>query len=239
MNDARDTSNAAFKIDRVQYHSGSFHSKNNFAYLLNDDQAIPIYVYMGVDVAHTATSTSDYQVILVIGIDANKNRYILEYFRERIPTCDMAEKIIDMAKKYRPLRRVTIETVAAQEMVRDMTDRLSVKERRLTPGIFKGAKPPKGIKKQDRLETSLGPIINGRKLFIKREMSEILDEMFEHPKAKNDDLLDALYYANYYAWQKPPVSASMNIDSFNKMGTLSGRKKLKIGYNWLTGARNI
>ena len=144
-----------------------------------------------------------------------------------------------MAKKYRPLRRVTIETVAAQEMVRDMTDRLSVKERRLTPGIFKGAKPPKGIKKQDRLETSLGPIINGRKLFIKREMSEILDEMFEHPKAKNDDLLDALYYANYYAWQKPPVSASMNIDSFNKMGTLSGRKKLKIGYNWLTGARNI
>ena len=239
MNDARDTSNAAFKIDRVQYYSGHFQSKNNFAYLITNDTAIPIYVYMGVDVAHTATSTSDYQVIIVIGIDSNKNRYILEYFRERIPTFDMPEKIIDMSKKYQPLRRVTIETVAAQEMVRDMTDRLSIKERRLTPGLFKGAKPPKGIKKEDRLETSLGPIINSRKLYIKREMSEILDEMFEHPKAKNDDLLDGLYYANYYAWQKPPVSGAVSIDSFHKIGRLSGRKKLKMGYNWLTGARNM
>ena len=101
--------------------------------------------------AATDSETSDYQVILVMGIDANKNRYILDYFRERIPAFDVPPKIIEYAKKYNPVRRVTIETVAAQEMVRDMVTRLSATEKRLMPGLFKGVKPPARIKKEDRL----------------------------------------------------------------------------------------
>tara|TARA_Y100000310_G_C20680017_1_gene815363 strand:+ start:1224 stop:2888 length:1665 start_codon:yes stop_codon:yes gene_type:complete len=238
MNDARDISNAAFKIDRVQYYAGHHKAKNNFSYLITNDKAIPIYVYLGVDVAHTASSSSDYQVILVMGMDSDKNRYVLEYFRERIPTFDVPKKIIQLAKDYGPVRRVTIETVAAQEMVRDMADRLSLADRRLAPGIFKGAKPPKGIKKADRLETALGPIVNGKKLYIKRTMTELTDELFEHPKARNDDILDALYYANYFAWQKPPSSKVMDIDDFNSPANEGSRKTSKyLKYNWLTGAR--
>ena len=239
MNDARDTSNAAFKIDRVQNYVGHHESKNNFSYLITDNEAIPIYVYLGVDVAHTASSSSDYQVILVMGIDCDKNRYVLEYFRERIPTFDVPKKIIELAKNYSPVRRVTIETVAAQEMVRDMADRLSLTDRRLAPGIFKGAKPPRGIKKADRLETALGPIVNGKKLFIKINMSELTDELFEHPKAKNDDILDALYYANYFAWQKPPSSKTIDIKEFNSpTSNKSGKLSNYIKYNWITGARS-
>jgi phage terminase large subunit-like protein len=238
LNDARDITNAAFKIDRVQYYTGHFEGKDGFAYLVTKDDAIPINVYIGVDVAHTATSSSDYQVILVLGIDADKNRYVIEYFRERIPTFDIPEKIIEIAKKYQPLRRVTIETVAAQEMVRDMADRLSVKERRLAPGLFKGIKPPRGIKKEDRLETALGPIVNSKKLFIKREMTEIVDELFEHPKARNDDILDAMYYANYFAWQRPPKSGRLTLDAFhNTDSTKKSRNSAKKAYNWITGSR--
>ena len=177
-------------------------------------------------------STSDYQCIVVMGIDSDKNRYVLDYYRERIPTFDLPQIIIDYARKYSPVRRVTIETVAAQEMVRDMTTRLASDDRRLMPGLFKGVRPPGGIKKQDRLETSLGAIVNSKKLYVRKSMTELVDEMFEHPVSRHDDLMDALYYADYFA--RPPASGKF------KKGTASTiskvKKKIK-SYNWLSGAR--
>ena len=233
MNDARDISDASFKIDRIQKHNHTFVPKDKFGYLEDDKgDFIPINVYIGVDVAATATKKSDFQVIMVIGIDKNKNRYVLEYFHERIPTFDVPEKIIALAKKYSPVKRVTIETVAAQEMVRDMVTRIATKDRRLIPGIFKGVRPPAGIKKEDRLETSLGPIVNSKKLYIRSSMTEIVDEFFEHPFAKHDDLLDGLYYADYYA--KPPLSGKVDKKEIDKRG---GSSKSRKKYNWFTGAR--
>ena len=231
MNDARDISDAAFKIDRIQYHKYNFVAKDKFAYLDAGDDMIPVNIYIGVDIAATATKKSDFQAIVVIAMDKQKNRYVLEYFRERIPTFDLPDKIIAMAKKYQPVKRVTIETVAAQEMVRDMVTRMATKDRRLMPGIFKGVRPPGGIKKEDRLETSLGPIVNSKKLYINRNMTELVDEFFEHPFPKNDDLMDALYYADYYA--KPPLSKKMTKDEY---GNIKDRKVNK-KYNWFTGAR--
>ena len=169
-----------------------------------------------------------------MGIDANKNRYVLDYFREKIPAFDMAEKIIGMAKEYSPVRRVSIETVAAQEMVRDMTTRISAKEKRLMPGIFKGVKPPYGIKKEDRLETALGPIVNSKKLYIKKHMTELVDELFEHPKPKNDDLMDALYYADYFA--RAPSSAVIEAKNFAKSMEKEANLKTNKLYNWITGS---
>ena len=234
MNDARDSASAAFKVDRIQYYNHKFEVRDRFCYLVDNDEAIPINVYIGVDLAATATKTSDYQVILVMGIDANKNRYILDYFREKIPAFDMAEEIVKMARKYSPVRRVSIETVAAQEMVRDMTSRISVADKRLMPGIFKGVKPPYGITKEDRLETTLGPIVNSKKLYIKKHMTEIVDELFEHPKPKNDDLMDALYYADYFA--KAPSSTAIDAKNFkDRLEKQVNIKKNKV-YNWITGS---
>ena len=236
MNDARDITNAAFKIDRIQYYNGTFKNKHNMPYIFEGENATPLNVYIGVDLAATASETSDYQVIMVMGIDSNKNRYVLDYFRERIPAFDVPAKIIEYAKKYAPVRRVTIETVAAQEMVRDMVTRMSVKEKRLMPGIFKGVKPPARIKKEDRLETALGQIVNSKKLHIYRHMTELVDEFFEHPKPRHDDLLDGLYYADYFA--KPPKSGKMKQDKMVDTKENLAYRKFKKTYNWMTGAKN-
>ena len=235
MNDARDITNAAFKIDRIQYYNGRFEKRSNMPFIIEGEDAIPINVYIGVDLAATATATSDFQVILVMGIDSHKNRYILDYFRERIPTFDVPAKIIELAKKYSPVRRVTIETVAAQEMVRDMVTRMSVKERRLMPGLFKGVKPPARMKKEDRLETALGQIVNSKKLYIYRHMTEIVDEFFEHPKPRNDDLLDGLYYADYFA--KAPKTDKMSADDIEKKQEKMDSYRFRKAYNWVTGAK--
>ena len=65
-------------------------------------------------------------------------------------------------------------------------------------------------------------------------MTELVDEMFEHPVSKHDDLMDGLYYADYYA--KAPISTTISVKEMNA-GKTSG-KKIRNYYNWLTGARH-
>jgi phage terminase large subunit-like protein len=233
MNDARDISTAAFKTDRIKFHDGVFESKGKLTFLNFDGDVVPVNVYIGVDLAATATNTSDFQAVVVLAVDNDKNRYVLEYFKERIPTFDVPDVIIKLCRKYAPVRRATIETVAAQEMVRDMLTRMEKADRRLMPGLFKGVKPLTRIKKEDRLETALGPIVNSRKLYIRRDMTDMVDEFFEHPMARHDDLMDALYYADYFA--KPPKSGRMTKEQWDK--EVTKQSKPFIGYNWLTGGR--
>jgi hypothetical protein len=118
-------------------------------------------------------------------------------------------------------------------MVRDMVTRMAATDRKLIPGIFKGVKPPGGIKKADRLETSLGPIVNNKKLYIRREMDEIVDEFFEHPVPKHDDVMDALYYADYYA--RAPLSGRTDVRNIGE--DVMPIRAVKRYYNWLTGAK--
>ena len=67
-------------------------------------------------------------------------------------------------------------------------------------------------------------------------MTEIVDEFFEHPMARHDDLLDALYYADYYA--KGPRSGRFNADELTDTEVWEkNHKKGRSVYNWLTGAR--
>jgi phage terminase large subunit-like protein len=233
MNDARDSESATFQMDKIKYHNYEFFSDGQFCYLKNNEEMIPIYVYLGVDLAHTATRTSDYQAIMVMGIDANKNRYIIDYYHDKIPAFDMPEQIIKIAKKYAPVRRCSVETVGAQEMVRDMVERMVRKEKRLLPGINLGVRPPHGIKKEDRLEMSLGSIVNSKKLYVRRTHTELIDELFQFPKGRNDDLLDALYYSDFFA--KPPRSTTIKNEEYENIDDMLPRVRTKI--NWVTGLK--
>ena len=233
MNDARDIASATFQMDRLQYHNYEYYSDGKFSYLKNKEEMIPIYTYLGVDLAHTATSKSDYQVIMVMGIDCNKNRYVIDYYHEKIPAFDMPKEILRIAKEYAPIRRCSVETVGAQEMVRDMLERMARKEKRLLAGINKGVRPPHGIKKEDRLEMSLGSIVNNRKLFIRKSHTALIDEFFEFPKARHDDLLDGLYYADFFA--KPPKSRAIKSDDYESPDDIPTTIKTKI--NWVTGLK--
>ena len=202
QNEARDVDNAKFHIDRVNYYQGNLENRNGFNYLMVDESAIPLNVYIGVDLAYEANARSDYQVIMVIGIDSDRNIYVLDFYREHSPLYDMPKRIVDYAKQFNPVRRVNIEKVGAQGLVKDYVNQIAGSDRKLAPGLSQGVRPPHGIKKEDRLEALLCPIVNRRKLFIKKEHIALVDEMFEFPKGKNDDLLDGLWYAVTTA--KPP-----------------------------------
>ena len=56
-----------------------------------DESAIPLNVYIGVDLAYEANARSDYQVIMVIGIDSDRNIYVLDFYREHL-LCMICQK---------------------------------------------------------------------------------------------------------------------------------------------------
>ena len=236
MNEARDLENAKFKINRINRYRGHLEERNGFNYMMIDESAIPVNLYMGVDLAYETHSRSDYQVIMTIGIDSDRNIYIIDYYREHSPLYDMPKKIIEIARKYHPVRRVNVEKVGAQGIIKDHVNKLAGTDRKLAPGLSKGIRPPTGIKKEDRLEALLCPIVNGRKLFIKKEHEEIVDEMFEFPKGRNDDLLDGLWYAVTTA--KPPKSSAMEKSvlegKLEKKDNSAGQQII----SWITGQKN-
>ena len=173
---------------------------------------------------------------MTIGIDSDRNIYIIDYYREHSPLYDMPKTIIELARRYHPVRRVNVEKVGAQGIIKDHVNKLAGKDRKLAPGLSQGIRPPGGIKKEDRLEALLCPIVNSRKLFIKNEHEAIIDEMFEFPKGRNDDLLDGLWYAVTTA--KPPKSGAMDVSKLDERITKLESSRSKRVINWMTGQKS-
>lgn len=253
QNDARDRSLAPVDITKIKYHSGRFATSGGMAFLIVDEiegkpdsgRAIPIYVYMGAD--PSITGTSDFAAVVVIGIDSERNRYLIDVFHERTKVYDLAPKIVELGKKYHPVRRCTIETVQAQDVVRDMAERFTIDDRRFLPGWAQGANPlkhrpdlnKKVVDKIDRLCIGLGSFINPGKLYIRREHFGLIEELEQLPKPKYDDWMDALYYADYYARKNYPRGQPVSMEVFNNEIAMEKVRKrpLKKRYNWFTGAR--
>ena len=236
LNEARDLLNAKFKIDRLNYYDHEFISKNNYTYIVNKDDAIPVNVYLGVDLAYEATAGSDFQIIMVIGIDSDRNVYVLDYFREHIPLYDMPNEIMNYAREYAPIKRANVEHVGAQGIIKDAVNKLSSSDKRVMPGIAMGVRPPSGIKKEDRLESLLAPLVNRGKLFIKRSHQDLIDEMFQFPKGRHDDLLDGLWYAISNA--RPPLSKRFEANDFDtRVEKISKSKVKRRVISWITGQR--
>ena len=67
-------------------------------------------------------------------------------------------------------------------------------------------------------------------------MTELVDEFFEHPKPRNDDIMDALYYADYFA--KSPKSTRTKRESLLNEEANPVRRIRNKAYNWMTGSRS-
>ena len=237
LNEARDLENAKFKTDRLEYYDHEFESKNNYAYLVNSKEAIPVNIYIGVDLAYESKASSDYQMIMVVGIDSDRNIYVVDYMREHMPLYDMPEKIFEYAKEYSPVKRVNVEHVGAQGIIKDAVNRMTGQDRKVAPGVALGVRPPTGIKKEDRLESLLAPLVNRGKMFIKRKHTALIDEMFQFPKGKNDDVLDGLWYAINKS--RPPISKKFEANEFQADNTPKNKiETVKRTISWITGQKS-
>lgn len=190
-----------FKSEYIHYYDGEIEfdsDKECFLTLSSKDgvvqdkeEKIPINVFIGVDPASSTKQTADYSVIMAIGVDKDKNVYVLEYFRKRVSPLVLADKIFSFFKKYNP-KKVRIESTGYQEMLREYVRELTEVEGMFIPGLEIKEMPR--TSKSARLE-SLEPDFARGRVFIKVNHMALLDELLLYPRGKHEDCLDALYLA--------------------------------------------
>lgn len=147
-----------------------------------------VRVYMGADLAisEDEQSDNDYFVLMMIGVDDERNVYVLEYVKERLSFNSQLNTIISYGRdKYPMVERVGVETVAYQKSLAQELRRLS-----LLPIINVNTSKDKVTRAMRRSAN----FENG-KVFFREGMDDLEECLLLFPEVDHDDLFDALDFA--------------------------------------------
>lgn len=195
-----------FRPEYINYYEGGLEWRGKYPFLnvqqvnrygekIGEKQRVPVAIYTGIDPATSTSSTADWFVIFHIAIDHRGRYFILPYVRDRLPPSQAIDRIVAEYKKFKS-RRVSIETSGQQETFRDI---LRMRDDVHIPGLSRKHNP--SDKKEKRHLELLEPALRDGKVYFRRGMKELIDEMMMHPKGRHDDLLDGMYYAFLHARQ--------------------------------------
>ena len=220
-----------FQEGYLKYYDGDLIFKNNYPFIRfksiegeDIDKLVPVNVFMGVDPASSTRQTADFSTIVSVAVDNENNRYVLPYMRKRATPLNLADKIIQYYKIYKP-EKTRIESVGYQEMLREYVKKKCEDENIFIPGLEIRENPRNS--KSARLET-MEPYFAMGKTYIRKDMEELKDELLLYPRGKHDDLLDGLYYATKKIY--PPNHKEIDGSHEKK----KSRNVIRLQDSWLT-----
>ena len=168
---------------------------------------IPVRIYMGADLAisEDETSNNDYFVLTVIGVDKNKNVYVLDYLKERLTFNAQLNAILDYGKnKFPMVERIGVETVQYQKSLAQEIRRLS-----LLPVINIQTSKDKVTRAMRR-----SALFENGKVWFRIGMDDLEECLLLFPEVAHDDLFDGLDFALTVADQGNSVRV-LNREDFN------------------------
>lgn len=188
LNQSMEESSKIFPRAWWQFWDGEFRGGYIPEIVTNDGKRIPVYVTMAIDPAYSGQRGSDYTGVTVVGTSQEGVWYVLEARRLRGGPENTMSAIVYMVRKYWP-RQVAVETVFHQEVYRLLFIQL-LKEH----GIRVPVRPYKESTKKSkhaRIE-ALQPMFKQRKIFLRRGLDDLYQELEDYPEVAHDDLLDSL-----------------------------------------------
>ena len=168
---------------------------------------IPVRIYMGADLAisEDETSNNDYFVLTVIGVDKNKNVYVLDYLKERLTFNAQLNAILDYGKnKFPMVERIGVETVQYQKSLAQEIRRLS-----LLPVVNIQTSKDKVTRAMRR-----STLFENGKVWFRIGMDDLEECLLLFPEVDHDDLFDGLDFALTVADQGNSVRV-LNREDFN------------------------
>ena len=151
----------------------------------------PVNTFVGVDLS--ISSRGDYNVILILAVDEDENMYVVDYYRARAEPDKVIDELFRFHARYAPTFFV-IETTAYQQAIVTFLNREMVSR-----NTFLGVREVKPRTAKDVRLQAMQPMVKANKLYLKRGHVELVDELVNFPKARNDDVMDALHNAFMYA----------------------------------------
>ena len=156
-------------------------------------------IYILVDPASSKKIQSDYTVMLVIGLGADNNYYVIDGIRDRLNLTEKANCLFEFHKQYKPIS-VGYEKYGMQADIEHYKDKMNRSNYRF--GIYElGGKTPK----IDRIK-GLIPLFEQQRIYLPKKLNKIdyegkvysftqsfiNDEYTSFPVPYHDDMLDCL-----------------------------------------------
>jgi len=185
-NDPNDEGSALITQDMFEYYNRDhLHTIGGIYYVKNN----PLNVYAAIDFAFSNSKWSDSTAIVVVGVDCDGLRYVLDI--DRFQTDKITEyynHVIAIHQKYN-LKKLRAEvSVAQQVIVTALKDKLAENSTRLVIDEYRPQ-----TKKEERVLATLKPLYEDHKIFHYRGGNcELLEEELKQLKPAHDDIKNAL-----------------------------------------------
>lgn len=147
-----------------------------------------LHIYMGVDPAISQADKGSYFAIVVVGIDDDRNIFVLHTYRAKVSIEQQVREIFARIKKFDP-EGIGIDSSAYQDALRQIVEKrkkeenLPIKIKRI---YTRSDKFHKLLVLADKFES--------HKVYLRRDQHNLFEELASFPKGVND-LLDALHLA--------------------------------------------
>lgn len=189
-NDPNDPDSAALSREYFQYYDPKWLRRIEGKWYYKSNR---LNVFAAVDFAYSMSKKADYTCVVVVGVDKDRNYYVLEIDRFKSQFIkDYFNSILRLHQKW-DFRKIRCEITAAQEIiVKDIKDNyirvhglaLSVDEFR--PNRHEG-------RKEERIEATLHPRYQNRQIWhYMGGHCQVLEEELVQQNPPHDDIKDAL-----------------------------------------------
>lgn len=151
----------------------------------------PINVYAAMDFAYSVTNTSDFTVIMLVGVDEDSNYYVLDIDRFKTNKISvMYEHVERLYRKWR-FRKIRCEVVAAQKLI--ITQFKEYMRGQSIVFTIDEYYPPRTMNKKERIASVLEPrYANNQMWHYKGGNCQILEEELLMENPEHDDVKDSL-----------------------------------------------
>ena len=173
-NDPIDEEEAIIKKSQIKYY---------------DKAPLGLNVFSACDPAISQGGQADSSAFLTVGVASNGDWYVLEAQQEKSTVAGMVERLFLQNNHWKPLTSCIEVIGQAQGLLSPIHDE---EERRhiYLPLVEIKALPQ--VTKEMRIRSILQPRFERGSVYIKEDMTELEEQLIKFPRAKKDDLIDAL-----------------------------------------------
>lgn len=173
-----------FKKDWLKYYDEIPENTNTFCFI---------------DPAVSLEESADFTAVVIVDVDKANNWYVRAAKRYKITATKVIDLIFKIHERFKP-KQIGVETVAYQKSLMHFLED-EMRKRGEFIKIY-DYNPGNDRTKQDRIR-SLVPRFEWGTIFLARGLNDLEDEYAKFPRARHDDLMDAL--ASIQEIAQPPV----------------------------------
>ena len=225
LNDPIDLENATFKREWIKFY---------------DDLPDNFYNYfVAIDPAFTAKNKdrpkADSSGIVVVAVNARNDMYVIKTIRAKVSAMELMDMIFDLNKAYNP-QSIGIESGSTQKAMVEFVIEEMKRRNDYIPLI--ALQPDNDKSKQDRIRMLLAPRFQYGNIYLKEDMTDLIDQVIRFPKIKHEDLIDSLAYVTKICFTADAEKSTSvksvhpftNLVNIFKEQTASNNKSEDFGY---------